>query len=275
MKLTRKAIREYSREVTATTRAAADRTEELLRGFMRQHPDATVAQTRDYARAAVAKVAQEYGNAAGQVAMQFFDGVMEAEGVPTLGASLYDGPDSVAISRGAHYQARWLDDPNPNPDRFVEGMRELTEYHVRRAANLTAIDNVERTSEWARTGKRRQGRASLVRYARVPTGGETCTFCTMLASRGFVYHTADSAGEADHRKCDCLIVPGVKGQTSIDGYDERTLYSVYRAFLDIDQSKLTDADGNELKGNARAAEARRLKQEAKERILGRADWDGE
>lgn len=263
MILNRAVIREYSREVTATTKAAADRTEELLRGFMRQNPNATVAETRDFARAAVTQVANEYGNAAGQVAMQVFDGIMAAEDVPTLGASLYDGPDVEAISRGAHYQARWLTDPDPNPDRFIEEMRELAGYHVRQAANRTAIDNVERTWEWARTGLRRTGRASKVRYARVPTGGETCTFCTMLASRGFVYRTSESAGHADHRNCDCLVLPGVKGQTSIDGYDPRALYSVYAEFTEIDQR--TDVD---------AAEKTRLKQEAKERILGRSDWDG-
>lgn len=269
MILNRAVIREYSREVTATTKAAADRTEELLRGFMRRNPNATVAETRDFARAAVSQVATEYGNAAGQVAMQVFDGIMAAEDVPTRGASLYDGPDVEAISRGAHYQARWLTDPEPNPDRFVQEMRELAEYHVRRAANRTAIDNVERTSSG------RTGRASRVRYARVPTGGETCTYCAMLASRGFVYRSSESAGHADHRNCDCLIVPGLKGQTSIDGYDLQALRSVYDAFVEIDQSTLRDADGNELKGNARVDEARRLKQEAKERILGRSDWDGE
>lgn len=47
-----------------------------------------------------------------------------------------------------------------------------------------------------------------IRYARVPTGAETCSFCLMLASRGAVYLSAESArtvsgkslGGTDYRK---------------------------------------------------------------------------
>ena len=56
----------------------------------------------------------------------------------------------------------------------------------------------------ARDGKRG------VRFARVPTGAETCPFCLMLAGRGAVYHTRKTAGEFRHfhRRCDCKVVPG-------------------------------------------------------------------
>ena len=49
-----------------------------------------------------------------------------------------------------------------------------------------------------------------VRFARVPTGAETCPFCLMLAGRGAVYHTRKTAGEFRHfhRRCDCKVVPG-------------------------------------------------------------------
>jgi hypothetical protein len=48
-----------------------------------------------------------------------------------------------------------------------------------------------------------------VRWARVPTGRETCAFCWMLASRGPVYASQQSAGEmtAWHDRCDCQAVP--------------------------------------------------------------------
>lgn len=50
-----------------------------------------------------------------------------------------------------------------------------------------------------------------VRWARVPTGRETCGWCLMLASRGPVYRSAESAGGGDmlswHTGCDCHIVP--------------------------------------------------------------------
>ncbi|MBM7771229.1 hypothetical protein JOD54_001433 [Actinokineospora baliensis] len=44
-----------------------------------------------------------------------------------------------------------------------------------------------------------------VRWARVPTGRETCAFCWLLASRGPVYRSADMTRW--HDRCDCLVVP--------------------------------------------------------------------
>ncbi len=67
-----------------------------------------------------------------------------------------------------------------------------------RRANETVISNA------------RRDRKSGVRFARVPMGSETCDFCTMLASRGFVYHSDKTAGEFDHfhASCRCKVVPG-------------------------------------------------------------------
>ena len=59
------------------------------------------------------------------------------------------------------------------------------------------------------------------KYARVPQG-KTCAFCAMLASRGFVYASEDTAGKWNkyHHDCDCKIVPSW-GETKLDGYRPR------------------------------------------------------
>ena len=59
-----------------------------------------------------------------------------------------------------------------------------------------------------------------LRYARVPMGGETCSFCAMLASRGFDYRSAKTAGEGNHyhKNCRCKVVPGFDGM-EVEGYD--------------------------------------------------------
>ena len=49
-------------------------------------------------------------------------------------------------------------------------------------------------------------------WARVPSGAETCAFCTMLVSRGPVYKNQRGAafredGEPYHPNCDCIAVP--------------------------------------------------------------------
>lgn len=101
-----------------------------------------------------------------------------------------------------------------SPDATVaSAVARLTADQVKRAANKTMEGNC------ARDG---------VRYARVPQGRETCGFCYMLASRGFVYHTERTAGEIDHYhlSCDCKIVPGF-ADTEVDGYDPDAMYEVY------------------------------------------------
>ena len=101
-----------------------------------------------------------------------------------------------------------------SPDATVaSAVASLTADQVKRAANKTMEGNC------ARDG---------VRYARVPQGRETCGFCYMLASRGFVYHTERTAGEIDHYhlSCDCKIVPGF-ADTEVDGYDPDSMYEVY------------------------------------------------
>ncbi len=67
-----------------------------------------------------------------------------------------------------------------------------------------------------------------VAYARVPSGAETCRFCTMLASRGFVYASAKSAGSMNdwHDICDCVILPGKSNDDYPGDLDE--LYQLYQ-----------------------------------------------
>ena len=72
-----------------------------------------------------------------------------------------------------------------------------------------------------------------VRYALVPAGGDICTFCIMLASRGFVYKSGVKFKTHDH--CTCKLMPNTKG--AIDGYDPDAYY---------DKWKSSDSDGTKL-----------------------------
>lgn len=82
------------------------------------------------------------------------------------------------------------------------------------------------------------------RYARVPQGQTTCDFCVMLASRGPVYHTMESAGAFTkfHAHCDCMVLPfwntyaietdagGIirrSGTTSYEGYNPDEYFDQY------------------------------------------------
>lgn len=81
---------------------------------------------------------------------------------------------------------------------------------------------------------------SSPRFARVPVG-KTCAWCLMLASRGAVYRSAASAGDAGQYHgghCDCQPVPSWDhGKDLPPSYDDGELYGLYdRARASADSS---------------------------------------
>ena len=121
---------------------------------------------------------------------------------------------------------------------------------VLRSLNATVMANAERD--------RRDG----VRFARVPTGWETCTFCLMLASRGAVYHTRKTAGEFKHfhRRCDCKVVPGFEDDPMaelVEGHDPKTYKRLWRRMnsATIYEKELYVASRKSIASEANALEA--------------------
>lgn len=101
-------------------------------------------------------------------------------------------------------------------------VRQLTDELVKQPGRSTMI---------------RSSAENNIRFARVPTGAETCAFCYMLASRGAVYASRKSATETKggmssyHGDCDCRVEP-VRGDDDLerlraDGYDPDGLYQAY------------------------------------------------
>lgn len=92
--------------------------------------------------------------------------------------------------------------------------------------------------------------SSKPRWARIPYGKKTCAFCVMLASRGFAYHTKDTAGykEKFHSDCDCRVVPHW-GKGSIRGYDSSPYLDLYeRGRLVAERAGMPATPENVLKG---------------------------
>ena len=84
------------------------------------------------------------------------------------------------------------------------------------------------------------------KFARVPTGAETCDFCLMLASRGFVYSSKMSAGGVKldhyHSGCLCRVVAGWDGD-DVEGYDTRDIYKRWQASIDAIAKDRADKRG--------------------------------
>lgn len=228
----------YNREVARIgDRAAAD-VESSVLAWCRSHEGATVAEKREAAKLIMEGFVQGYDDVAAEFAAQWYDHRAEQGGArldQAVTMTTYR-PDSVdAVAR---YQARKL--AKGGDAAFAKACGEFARDDAFRSLNETIIANVGRD------------RDKGARFARVPTGFETCTFCLMLASRGAVYHTRKTAGEFKHfhRRCDCKIVPGFEGDPDaelVEGVRPKELYERYRAIKQIDSMEgLADSDRQEL-----------------------------
>lgn len=144
-----------------------------------------------------------------------------------LGATPYADRDKEWTRKALYGIAK---DHRNNMNAFVEGILQRMDYEAKRAAGSTQFKNGYRDPE-------------KPRFARIPTGPETCPFCIMLASRGFVYWSEDTAGKLDHyhANCDCRIVPSYDSyeviteagatrrlsDTTIEGYDPDKYFDQY------------------------------------------------
>ena len=137
--------------------------------------------------------------------------------------------------------------PGESPEAsLARAVARLARDQVARRANATTSHNVGRDSKRG------------VRFARVPMGSHACQFCVMLASRGFVYHSAKTAGEFDHfhRDCRCKVVAGFPEMTyywrngvrvsrgidpSVEGYDPDAYFRIYELQRDVESMRRTGA----------------------------------
>lgn len=175
-------------------------------------------------------------DAAAQLAAQFYDGLRYYEIGETMGAQPISGREAEATEGAVRAFADKL--VKGNPDAFVNLLRDRVDYEIKVAASNTCLNNAKRD--------RRKPR-----FARVPTGIETCDFCLMLASRGFVYYTEAAASHA-HGGCDCRIVPSWKSQ-EVEGYDPEAIYDQWQ-----DAIKAKSAERAERNGTTEADEMRKI-----------------
>lgn len=232
----------YNRQVARIgDRAAAD-VESSVLAWCRSHEGATVAEKREAAKLIMDGFVQGYDDVAAEFAAQWYDHRAEQGGArleQAVTMTTYR-PDSVdAVAR---YQAKKL--AKGGDAAFAKACGEFARNDAFRSLNETISANVGRDKDKG------------VRFARVPTGFETCTFCLMLASRGAVYHTRKTAGEFKHfhRRCDCKIVPGFGDDPDaelVEGVRPKELHKLYKQFREIDETEgLSAAEKDVLKRKA-------------------------
>lgn len=208
MRVTQARLDRYRADVDAYGNAAARYVEQYIAALRDEFPDMSVEDLRDEAIGAIDDALNAFGDQASELALDLFEEIVTAYGFKPETRIESVVPREM-IEGGVRYRARYL--VEGLSDKFDRDVADLTRYYIHRGA----FENMERNC--ARND---------LRYARVPSGRETCGFCFMLSSRGFVYRSEQTAGGAHayHEHCDCVIVPGFKDKgheldIQIDGYD--------------------------------------------------------
>ena len=186
----------YNRAVARIGDKAASDVESSVLAWCRANASASVAEKREAAKLIMDGYIQGYDDIAAEFAAEWYDHRAQKSGVALDQAITMTTYEPESVDAVARYQAKKL--AKGGDAEFAKACGEFARNDAFRSLNETIIANVGRD------------RDKGARFARVPAGFETCTFCIMLASRGAVYHTRKSAGEFKHfhRHCDCKVVPG-------------------------------------------------------------------
>jgi hypothetical protein len=140
----------------------------------------------------------QYGSVAATMAADWYDelragsrasGRFRALAAPSV--------PTEAVEEKVRYLASHL--WTPDPAGMLGALLTAADKYVKQPGRDTMASNA-----------RREG----ARFARVPTGKKTCSFCLILASRDAVYSTKQAAGDrrntgkgdSFHGKCDCQVV---------------------------------------------------------------------
>lgn len=166
-----------------------------------------------------------YIDAAAQDGTGLYDAVREASAREAMGATAMRGYEQDATEGAIKAFVQDIVDGKP-VEKLNRSVLDRVDYEMKRACNVSVAENAARDP-------------LRPRYARVPSGAETCSFCLMLASRGFVYTSREAASHA-HAGCDCRVVPGFPGM-EVEGYDPDALLAEWRGreSFDIPEQKLT------------------------------------
>lgn len=210
-----------------TTRQDLNRLSDAGRGAVRMAQDDLLAflasidvdntaVLTDALRSFLPALVREYGDIAATAAAEWYEEVRAVQLGGSFSAILGDTFPEEALISTAEWAAG-APDPTDVPSRLLGAVQR----HVLYSQRSTVARNAEHDP-------------AKPRFARVPTGAKTCAWCTLISSRGFVYHSESSAGGGGalssdyHDSCNCQIVAEWdREQHHIDGYDPDRMYDQY------------------------------------------------
>lgn len=239
MRVPRSVLDGYDETVQASIRAVQN---ELKASLSRVDYSAPVEQIRAEVVALMDAYCGASANVGARLSSEFYNGLRQMVTGRGSVLSLQSGRNPRATERAVRAFVQQLVDGDGDEAivAFEDLLLERVEYEAKRAIAYNTIDNARLDPDQPR-------------FARVPQGEKTCDFCLMLASRGPVYLTEESAGAFTkyHAHCDCKVVPfwdtvsdGASRRRSVsmsvEGYDPDALYEQYQGLMKDPSSTFAD-----------------------------------
>ena len=222
----RAAVDFLTEEINGISADAQARVLEVLQGI--QWTPENIAQCRDLVIQALAAVMPTYTTMAAQASADFYDAARELVVGEKMGAQAISDFDMRKTEGAVRGFVRFV--LRDDVQTFNDQVLQRIDYEMKRSANMSVVENGRRDPK-------------KVRYARVPTGSETCDFCLMLASRGFVYQSESTASASHvHSHCDCRITPGWDGM-EVEDYDPRSIYDRWQDAIDAKAKERAERKG--------------------------------
>ena len=235
----RRLLDELTEELNAISSAGRQMVENALARLAPQFEDAdgvvppeNVAPLRAAAVEVMDAVCGEMTDLSAARTAEFYDSVRRLAGAAGRYSALAESGRIPAATEGAVRALVQRVADTGMTAVFARELGDRVDYEVKKASGDCIVINS-------------LGDPSKPRWARIPTGAETCPFCIMLASRGFVYHSAEKAGSKGHYhpNCDCRIVPGFKDM-EVEGYDTKAYYRQYVDDLQSGKLNLKTVNGS-------------------------------
>lgn len=199
--------RAYSRAINRQGAAAEKSARDALNAYAAENP--SIEDFREFAIEVVMSSGELYGGACSQAAFELQQEIALEFGskMPDL-RGWYYSPDVDRVTESVHYKAKHLVEGDVSG--FVKEVTALARYHAEQGANETMHQTARKQASGARKRRRKGVERDGVRFARELQSAEPCEFCRMLAGRGFVYLSEESAGEffEFHPGCKCKAIPG-------------------------------------------------------------------
>ena len=214
----RAAVDFLTEEINGISSDAQARVMEVLQGI--QWTPENIAQCRDLVIQALAAVMPTYTTMAAQASADFYDAARELVVGEKMGAQAISDFDMRKTEGAVRGFVRFV--LRDDVQTFNDQVLQRIDYEMKRSAGESMFANGRRDPR-------------KPKFARVPTGDETCDFCLMLASRGFVYTSEATAGaiKLDHYHSgdDCRVICQWE-DGGVEDYDTKAIYGRWQSAVD-------------------------------------------